>query len=603
MLRPFAVADPGALYEVHWLGKDRSVRMHSWRDYEEIRARRDVFADALASRGVFVVGITRHWSGKLVSGNYFRMLGAHIEFGRPIEDRDTQTPLGDNVVVLGYDAWKSAYQLDPGVLGKQLVLRGHTYEIIGVAGREFAGLDESPPDFWAPISMHAAFRKEEMAVEVIGRLRDGVSKAQAEAALAGLATQDRADMRAELGSRATVMAFTPMMLVFFSPVLAALGLVLATCCANVANMLLARGLARQREIGIRLSVGAGRARLVRQLLTEALVISVLAGVAGIVLARLAMDGGLRVFFATTAPEFSKLVRLHSLDPDYRVFLFAFCAAMAAAMGAALVPALQATRPDLVSALRGEFGTAFRASRLRDGLVVLQVVVCAVLLVCGVLLYRRASVFQAQDTGMRQQGVINLSTEDRGVQIAAELRSLPDVEAVGGIPACAVVWPLQSDLGRPIRPTEPANGKLQLRLAGLFPRLRYRFEKRPRLHRGGSPRRSTGSHRQPGNGTRILARRGPHRKDTARGRGAGSGTWTACPSRATYALWEWPPTSSTAGFLRAATAPASICRSPRRTPPKAGKCSCSFAAAKAPDSATCVRDSPRFGPISPATPFP
>ena len=430
VLRPFAVADPGALYEVHWLGKDRSVHMHPWRAYQDIRARRDVFADALASRGVFVTGITRHWSGKLVSGNYFRMLGAHIELGRAIEDRDTQTPLGDNVVVLGYDAWKSAYQLDPGVLGKKLVLRGHTYEIIGVAGREFAGLDESPPDFWVPISMHAAFRKEEMAVEVIGRLRDGVSKAQAEAALAALATQDRTDMRAELGSRATAMAFTPMMLVFFSPVLVALGLVLATCCANVANMLLARGLARQREIGIRLSVGAGRARLVRQLLTEALVISILAGVAGIVLARIAMDGGLRIFFATTAPEFGKLVRLHSLDPDYRVFLFAFCAAMAAAVGAALVPALQATRPDLVSALRGEFGTAFRASRLRDGLVVLQVVVCAVLLVCGVLLYRRASVFQAQDTGMRQQGIINLSAEDRGVQIAAELRSLPDVEAVG-----------------------------------------------------------------------------------------------------------------------------------------------------------------------------
>ena len=101
----------------------------------------------------------------------------------------------------------------------------------------------------------------------------------------------------------------------------------------------------------------------------------------------------------------------------------------AAVGAALLPALQATRPDLVSALRGEFGAAFRASRLRDGLVVLQVVVCAVLLVCGALLYRRAAVFQTQDTGMRQQGVISLSAEDRGVELAAEFRPLPEVEAV------------------------------------------------------------------------------------------------------------------------------------------------------------------------------
>ena len=119
VLRPFAVADPDALYEVHWRGKDNSVRMHPWHDYEEIRARRDVFSDVVASRGVFVMGVSRHWSGKLVSGTYFRMLGARIELGRAIEDRDTQTPLGDNVLVLGYGAWKSVFQLDPGVLGKK----------------------------------------------------------------------------------------------------------------------------------------------------------------------------------------------------------------------------------------------------------------------------------------------------------------------------------------------------------------------------------------------------------------------------------------------------------------------------------------------------
>jgi hypothetical protein len=186
-------------------------------------------------------------------------------------------------VVLGYDAWKSAFQLDPGVLGKKVVLRGHSYEVVGVAGREFGGLDESPPDFWAPMSMHAAFRKEEMAVEVIGRLREGVSKTQAEAALAALAARGRPEGRAELGSRASAVPFTPKMMLVFAPVLLALGLVLATCCANVANLLLARGLARQREIGIRLSVGAGRARLVRQLLAEALVISLLAGVVAVVL--------------------------------------------------------------------------------------------------------------------------------------------------------------------------------------------------------------------------------------------------------------------------------------------------------------------------------
>jgi predicted permease len=429
VLRPFAVADPGRLYQVYWVGKDQSIRMHSPRDYEEIRSRRDVFTDAMASRGVFVMGVSRHWSGKLVSGNYFRLLGARMELGRPIEDRDAQMPLGDNVIVLGYNAWKSAYQLDPGVLGRKIVLRGYTYEVIGVAAREFAGLDESPPDFWAPMSMHAAFRKEEIAVEVVGRLRHGITQAQAESALTSLATRGRPDWRASLDSRATVIAFTPILLFFFAPVLLALGLVLATCCANVANLLLARGLARQREIGIRLSVGAGRARLVRQLLSEALLISLLAGITGLLIARLTLDACLRIFYATAAPEFSSLVRLHSLELDYRVFLFALAASVVAAVGAAVLPALHATRPDLVTALRGEFSTGFRSSRLRDGLVVLQVVVCAVLLVCGALLYRRASVFQAQDTGMRQQGVITVSGGDRTAAIAAEVRLLPDVEAV------------------------------------------------------------------------------------------------------------------------------------------------------------------------------
>ena len=185
------------------------------------------------------------------------MLGAHVELGRTIEDRDTRTPMGDNVVVLAYSAWKSAFQSDPGILGKMIELRGHKYEVIGVTGRDFGGLDESPADFWAPISMRSAFRKEEMEVEVIGRLREGLNKSQAEAALAAVAMHGRPGMRAELESRATAFHFTPMMMFLFSPVLLALGLVLATCCANVANMLLARGLARQREIGIRLSVGAG----------------------------------------------------------------------------------------------------------------------------------------------------------------------------------------------------------------------------------------------------------------------------------------------------------------------------------------------------------
>lgn len=425
VLRPFAVADPNSLYAVRWTGKDGFVSVHPWSVFEQLRTRKEIFADAYASRGVSVGGTGRYWTGTLVSDNYFRMLGARTRMGRFPE------PGEGNVVVLSYDAWQSGFGGDPRVLGKTLRLRGQTFEVIGVAAREFAGLDDSPYDFWAPIEKLPLFRSEDADrnVEVIARLGEGVTKARAESALAPMVAAIQTDLRPMLESRATALHFHPMLLVFFSPVLLALGLVLTTCCANVANMLLARGLARQREIGIRLSVGAGRWRLIRQLLTEALVIATMAGAVGLALAQMALEGGQRLFFATAPAEFTRMMRLFSLQPDYRVFLFALGAAAVAAVGAALAPALQATRPNLVSALRGEFGGAFRASRLRDAMVVLQVVVCTVLLACGALLYRRAAVFQTLDTGMRTAGVLSISGDGRSPDFVRELRTRGDVVAV------------------------------------------------------------------------------------------------------------------------------------------------------------------------------
>ena len=119
VLRPFAVADPDSLYAVQFMGKDNFAAVHPWPDFERLRAKKEIFADAYASRGVFVGGINRHWTGALVSDNYFRMLGARARIGRFLEPGD------GNVVVLSYDAWQSAFGADPGVLGKTLTLRGH----------------------------------------------------------------------------------------------------------------------------------------------------------------------------------------------------------------------------------------------------------------------------------------------------------------------------------------------------------------------------------------------------------------------------------------------------------------------------------------------
>jgi hypothetical protein len=173
-------------------------------------------------------------------------------------------------------------------------------------------------------------------------------------------------------------------------------------------------------------------------------------------AHFALDAGQRLYFFTAPAEFTTMVRLHSLAVDYRVFLFALCAAAAAAGGAALLPALQATRLDLVSALRGEFGSAFRASRLRSALVVLQVVVCAVLLVCGALLYRRAGVFQNRPTGIRHDHVVFISSEN--TEVAAGLRLRADVEDVAV--ASGIPW-----MRRLSRTTVMASGESGAQIAG------------------------------------------------------------------------------------------------------------------------------------------
>lgn len=426
VLRPFAVADPASLYEVSWRELD-SWQMHSRERYGAIRSRRDVFADALAYREVFVANSRRPWMGVLVSGNYFRLLGARMAIGRPIEEEDERTPGGDRVVVISHRAWRTAFGADPSVLGKTLRLRGETLEIIGVTAPEFTGIEESGRDFWIPLTLHPAFRRgEPVAVNVIGRLRPGVAKPQAEAALAALARDLKQpgapDARIVLQSKSTPFEYSPMLLLVFAPVILALALVLATCCANVANMMLARGLARQREMGVRLAIGAGRARLVRQLVTEALLIAGLAGVTGLVFSRIVLDGGERLFFASVPSEFASVVRLHTHELDYRVYLFTLSLAALAAAGAALVPALQATRVDLTGALRGEFAAtaAARSSRLRDALVVAQVVVCVVLLACGALIYRRASVFQAADSGMKPQGVVDLNLNRNQSPVATAL---------------------------------------------------------------------------------------------------------------------------------------------------------------------------------------
>src|SRR4029078_6625576 len=208
------------------------------------------------------------------------------------------------------------------------------------------------------------------------------------------------------------MPISPEIIAAFSPIVIAFGLVMLIACANVANMMLARGLARQREIGIRLALGAGRSRLIRQMLTESVVLALPAGLVAFGISRAAIDLGTRAMLATLPTEYTPYVRPIDLAPDLRVWFFVLGAAIVSAMVFGMLPALQATRPDIVRASRGDFDTQFRPSRLRNALVVAQTSVSVVLMTCAVVVLRSAGDAEQLSPGFQAREVVLMEVLER-----------------------------------------------------------------------------------------------------------------------------------------------------------------------------------------------
>jgi hypothetical protein len=282
LLRPLAVRDPHSLYQVALSAPERLQFGFGRSAFETLRARTDVFAEVLAIDTRFTNLDGRAARGAIVSGNYFSMLGGATAIGRPLQSMDT-----NGVLVLSHRAWRKWYGSNAAVLGTTVTVGRHRFEVIGVARPEFAGV-EPLPDFWASTEgWQRTVGDGEPVVDVVGRLRPGVSPTQATNALTSFArtsTQERdGSERAhgvELRSKAAMLQLPPDLLLALVPLLVAIGLILAIPCANVTNMVLARGLARQREIGIRLSLGASRGRVMLQLLTEGLVLCLRDGAGG-----------------------------------------------------------------------------------------------------------------------------------------------------------------------------------------------------------------------------------------------------------------------------------------------------------------------------------
>jgi predicted permease len=437
VLRPLAVSQPYSLYQLSFNTRTNGNSAFDWEEYQQIRAQSPVFSDTIAasSFGTRVSG--KSLEGVLVSGNYFTMLGVGMAIGRPILADDRAA------AVLSYPLWQSMFGGDPGVLGRKMLVNGTPLEIIGVCRSGFDGMppEDTPPDFYLPVNQQGAVAPGSDRYAIVGRLRPGITPDSARAPLtvllraltAGRPEEERA-LHAQLTSRATAVPLDVRVLAVFSPLVVVFGLVLLICCANVTNMMLARALARQREIGVRLSLGAARGRLIRQLLSENLLLALLAGLTGLLVSNLGLRAAGRLLVSTMPQSYAGLIALEPLTTDRRVLLFLVLAAAAATVVSGLAPALQATRISLVGALRGEFSARVRSTRLRAALVVSQVGVCLLLLVLTGVLLRNSAALQKLDVGYDTHSVVSplifsRTADADAAKLARHLEAQPWVASV------------------------------------------------------------------------------------------------------------------------------------------------------------------------------
>jgi predicted permease len=438
-------------------------------DYRDWKRLNTVFDDfgAVATNSVNLIGEgnPERVGSAAVSGNLFSVLGVQPLLGRSITSADDQygAPL---TVVLSYGLWQRSFGADSGVLGRKVVLDGALYVVIGVMPAEFRFPDQAV-ELWLPFQFpEAAFSdRNNNYLEGVARLRPGVSLEQARADMNVVADQLRRQYPKELEhTGAFVNALRDELSQQSRLLLLALAgaalCVLLIACTNLANLLLARALARQKELAVRRALGAGRERLVRQLVTESMVLSALGGLLGVLLADLAL------------PLLSRLVPALPVSGvpsiDLRVLAFTAIVTALTGIGFGTLPALRVSRDANFTGLReGSRAGGGRKAGLRSALIVTEVTLSVVLLISAGLLLRALLSIQSVDPGFRSEGVLTLQTAlpmpkyaGLAKRTAFYDRVLSEVQALPGVSNAAYISFLPMTMGGGIWPVD-VDGKATL----------------------------------------------------------------------------------------------------------------------------------------------
>jgi predicted permease len=472
LLRPLpGLASPDRLVDIGRSQDGQGFDNSSYPNYRDLRERMRTVEGVYAMRlepqpmSLSENGQAERIYGTIVTANYFEILGARPHLGRLLRDDDDKVRGGSPVVVISRELWARRFASDPAVVGRAIMLNGHAFTIVGVASEGFRGTTLLKPDAWVPMSMlleasprHTAdlfTARGSVWLLMGGRLKPGVTTAQANAEAAAIGAALERDYPRENRGKSFVVipsAVVPghIQIVggFVSLLMAIVGLVLLIACSNVSGMLLARAAGRQREIAVRLAIGAGRGRLIRQLLTETALIFAAAGVAGLILTK-----WLTSLLLALLPRLPMPVSL-DVVPDWRVISFAIATSIAAAVLTGLAPALQASRGDLTGALRAEgLGIGPSRLRLRNAFVVGQVSMSVVMIVAATLFTRALQHAASIDPGFDDRNVevisLDLSlagyTDATGEPFVKEL--LLRTRAIPGVQAASTAVDLPLDGGR------------------------------------------------------------------------------------------------------------------------------------------------------------